>query len=135
MFGKRFVDTNVLLYALMDSSSEKVSKARSLISIPGLIISTQVINELAFNLLKKSKINESALVEIINTLFSEFQVVLIDKQIVIDASELRRKYSFSYWDSLIVASAIKNDCEILYSEDMQHGLIIRENLQLVNPFI
>jgi len=40
----------------------------------------------------------------------------------------------SFWDSLIVASALSADVDILYSEDMQNGLIIAEKLQIINTF-
>lgn len=56
-----------------------------------------------------------------------------DKTTLTKASELREKYSLSYWDSLIVASALTADCEILYSEDMQDGLRVEQRLDIVNP--
>jgi len=49
------------------------------------------------------------------------------------ASVLREKYKLSFWDSLVVASAHAGSCEILFSEDMQHGLRINA-LEIVNPF-
>ena len=49
------------------------------------------------------------------------------------ASEVRSRFYISYWDSLIVASALNNSCNILYSEDMQHNQII-EGLKIINPF-
>jgi predicted nucleic acid-binding protein len=50
------------------------------------------------------------------------------------AVKLRDRYSLSFWDSLIVASAVLGDAKILYSEDMQDGLIVENTLQIVNPF-
>ena len=50
------------------------------------------------------------------------------------ASELREAYSLSYWDSLIVATALEAGAAILYSEDMQDGLWINAQLQIINPF-
>ena len=44
------------------------------------------------------------------------------------------QYKFSYWDSLIIASALENECDTLYTEDMQDGLIIEGKLTIVNPF-
>jgi predicted nucleic acid-binding protein len=41
---------------------------------------------------------------------------------------------YSYWDSLIIASALKNNCSICYSEDMQHGQLIEDRLKVINPF-
>jgi predicted nucleic acid-binding protein len=48
--------------------------------------------------------------------------------------KLRDRYLISFWDSLIVASAVLGDATILYSEDMQDGLIINNSLQVINPF-
>jgi len=135
MSGKSFVVTNVLLYAMMESDNEKSSRAKSVLTKSNLILSIQVVNELAFNLLKKSNISESTLSDIIRILFEDFQVVVVDKQILFQALELRHKFSFSYWDSLIVSSAILSGCDILFAEDMQHGLTIHNQLQIVNPFI
>ena len=52
---------------------------------------------------------------------------------VLIASNIRQDYHFSYWDSLIVASALQNACKILYSEDMQHELKVYNQLQIRNP--
>ncbi len=49
-------------------------------------------------------------------------------------SDLRSRYPFSFWDGLIVASALSADAEVLYSEDMQNGLLIENSLKIVNPF-
>ena len=50
------------------------------------------------------------------------------------AFSLRSKYSLSFWDSLIVASALENNCTTLYSEDMQHQQVIDNQLTIINPF-
>jgi predicted nucleic acid-binding protein len=61
-------------------------------------------------------------------------VVEFNLKILESASNLRTQYSFSFWDSLIVASALAAEANILYSEDMQDGLIISNQLTLINPF-
>ena len=48
-------------------------------------------------------------------------------EIIYHASELREKYSFSFWDSHIIASALASQCGVLASEDMQDGLKIRHH--------
>ncbi len=53
---------------------------------------------------------------------------------VIKAIEIRGRYGFSYWDSLI-ATALLSGCSILYSEDMQHDQVIESTLKIINPFI
>ena len=56
------------------------------------------------------------------------------KETLLLASELRRRYSLSYWDSIIVASAVGAEASALYTEDLQHGLIVEERLRVLNPF-
>ena len=53
---------------------------------------------------------------------------------LLTAASLRSDYSFSYRDSLIIASAIHYQCHVLYSEDMQDGLFVYDDLQIINPF-
>ena len=48
------------------------------------------------------------------------------------ALELAREHGFAFYDALIVVAAIEADCDILYSEDMQHGRAIG-GLTIVNP--
>lgn len=51
-----------------------------------------------------------------------------------NSSNVRSRYNFSFWDSLIVACALAAGASILYSEDMQDGLVVDSQLQIVNPF-
>jgi predicted nucleic acid-binding protein len=48
---------------------------------------------------------------------------------------LAERYQLSVYDAMIVASALVAGCNRLYSEDMQHGLVIEDQLQVVNPFV
>jgi predicted nucleic acid-binding protein len=47
---------------------------------------------------------------------------------------LKKKYFYSYWDSLILASSLESGCTVVYSEDMQHGQVIEQTLTIMNPF-
>ena len=53
---------------------------------------------------------------------------------MLKASALREQHAFSFWDSLIVASALATNATVLYSEDMQDGLVVEKRLRIVNPF-
>ncbi|WP_287732004.1 PIN domain-containing protein [Microcystis sp. M090S1] len=97
-------------------------------------MSTQIINEVCAVLSKKAKITEVQIREIIQEFYDGCVVIQLDRNIILRASELRTQYSFSFWDSLIVASALAADASILCSEDMQDGLIISNQLTLINPF-
>ena len=50
------------------------------------------------------------------------------------AKNLIQKYDFQIFDSIIIASALEANCEILYSEDMQHNLIVNRQLKIINPY-
>lgn len=131
-----FVDSNIWLYALIESADPRHIAAKSAIKhIETPIISSQVISEVCVNLLKKAGQTEVFVQELVTSFYSEYEVVSLDKAILLKASELRLEYSFSYWDSMIVASALEASCDVLYSEDMQHSLLIEDRLKIVNPFI
>jgi predicted nucleic acid-binding protein len=44
------------------------------------------------------------------------------------------RYEFSFYDSVIVASALRAENDMLYTEDLQHGQVIEQQLKVVNPF-
>ncbi|APB35038.1 Putative nucleic-acid-binding protein, contains pilt domain [Gloeomargarita lithophora Alchichica-D10] len=49
--------------------------------------------------------------------------------------EINIRYGYSYWDSLIIATALQSNCNILYSEDMQHDQLIEGKLRIINPLL
>jgi predicted nucleic acid-binding protein len=112
----------------------KHNLATALTSRENILISTQIINEVCSVLSKKAKISEIQIRQIIQEFYDGCLVIQLDRNIILRASELRTQYSFSFWDSLIVASALASEANILYSEDMQDGLIISNQLTLINPF-
>ena len=62
-----------------------------------------------------------------------YTVVPLDEATLLKASELREQHSFSFWDSLIISSALLAGVPVLYSKDMQDGFEI-EGTRIVNPF-
>ncbi len=134
-----FLDTNIWLYAFLLSEDEQEQKkstiAKNLIKIQDIVISTQVINEVCVNLIRKSILDEQRLSNLIISFYSKYKVVAFNCNILLEASQLRNQYNFSYWDSLIIASALSVNAQCLYSEDMQHGLIVSKKLEIINPFL
>jgi len=138
MTGKpiAFIDTNIWLYALLDTGeTEKSSRAKELLAENGLVLSVQVINEICVNLIKKADFTEEQISQLIEAIYEKYPIVEMDESILLTASQLRQEYAFSFWDSMIAASALAADAEILYSEDMQDGLVIRKTLQIKNPLV
>lgn len=131
-----FVDTNVWLYAFVEAGDvNKSALARKLLQEIEPFISSQVINEVSVNLLRKARFSEEQIRQLIEAFFEKYPVIESSRTIFLSASTLRQQYSLSYWDSLIVASALQAGVSILYSEDMHAGLIVNGQLQIVNPFV
>jgi len=128
-----FLDSNIILYAFQNEP-KKQNIARSLMNQELSVISNQVVAEVCYNLIKKSNYSNEEVEGVTNALYYSFKVVSNDKSTFIKAIDIRKKYSFSFWDSLIVASAIENDIECLYSEDMQSGFKC-EGMEIINPFL
>ncbi len=136
MKDKIFIDTNIWLYAFMEQDFQKSLVARKIINenTGQICLSTQVLNEICINLLKKANYSEEEVKILIENLNETYKIYPLKVKDCIKASEIRDKFYISYWDSLIIASAINNECHILYSEDLQHNQVIK-NLKIVNPLI
>jgi len=138
MKDRIFIDTNVLVYIhLFDEESQDKRKAlQNLLHRridAELIINVQVINEF-YNVLLRKNIEDNVIQEKIHSQLETCSASELSLKTVFSAWKLREKYKYSYWDSLILASALENSCSILYSEDMQHGQVIEDNLKIINPF-
>ncbi|CDH44007.1 PIN domain-containing protein [Candidatus Contendibacter odensensis] len=131
------VDTNLWFYALARPAASDLGKhlaAQKLIfDLNQPLITPQIINEVSANLLRKQKWSEQQLRQLIGELQVRCQLFRPEEDWCEQASILRERYGFSFWDSLIVASAQAADCDTLFSEDMQHGLRIN-SLEIINPF-
>jgi predicted nucleic acid-binding protein len=136
-----FIDSNIWLYGLMtDPSADREEETRkrsiaiALTNTEGIIISTQVINEVCSVLSRKAAFNEDQLKQVVQEFYSGCLITNFNLTILLNASDLRIQYGFSFWDSLIVASALSVNATNLYSEDMQDGLIVSNSLEIKNPF-
>lgn len=130
-----FIDSNVWIYLLVsEQDTQKRTVARALIEGKRFFISTQVIGEVCVSLLRKGALAEHEVRGSINSFYRNHSVMTIDQQTLLAASDLRTRYSLSFWDSLIVASALQSGAQILYTEDMRHGLEVDGQLRIVNPF-
>ena len=130
-----FIDTNIWLYSFIETQDrEKTYVAKSIVKQKLITVSTQIINEVCVNLIKKTQFPEQDIEKLIESFYETYSIIEINKQILLKASQLRINHTFSFWDSLVVASALYSSMDILYSEDMQHGFIIENGLKIVNPF-
>lgn len=130
-----FVDSNIWLYALLDMQEEQKRRAAAqIIAQASIVISTQVINEVCRNLLKAGSFTEAEITEYIESAYNRYRVIELTKDVLLQASALRGRYAFSFWDSMIMASALAANVPIVYSEDMQDQLLVENRLRIINPF-
>src|SRR5215470_13651096 len=78
--GLCFIDTNFWLYAFIPSQDpNKSAKAKALIQQSDIIISSQVINEICVNLIKKAQFDEPSIRQLVDSFYSKYNVVVINK--------------------------------------------------------
>jgi predicted nucleic acid-binding protein len=137
MSDKVLLDTNLWVYLYSKNPADKYEKVNTLFSsqIESLIMSTQILGELYNVLLKKKFRTQAQAQEIISQLIAGFDITEILATQVIEAIKINARYGYSYWDSLLVSTALLNNCSILYSEDMQHDQLIEGKLRIINPLI
>lgn len=133
-----FVDSNVWIYAATQSEGAPLDPrhdaARALIAGINPYISTQVINEVSINLIRKFKFSDAHIQALVRSFYQKYTVCQLDEDILLRASTLRTSYRFSFWDSIIVSTALQQQCRVLYIEDMGDNLVVDDTLTIVNPF-
>ncbi len=133
----RFVDTNVLLYAVSTTSSEgaKTTVARGILEADDLALSVQVLQEFYVQATRPGRSGRlsheqaALLVEA----WLRFRVLETTVALVREALDLRRRHRLSYWDAAIVEAARLLGCDTLLSEDLAHGRSY-DGVRVVNPF-
>ena len=138
MSGKRFLDTNVLIYSCDSSDSIKQQKALDLIaecSSRGTgLLSVQVLGEFFHaTVVRKKLLTADEAERAILAFHAAMAVVSVELQDVADAIAIHRKYQTRYWDSLILATAAHHGCGDVLSEDLNDGQTYNGVL-VSNPF-
>ena len=118
---KVFIDTNVLIYWVDDSTRADVVER---LLAQQSVISVQVLNEFANVLRKKRAMPLPDIQTLCTTLTDTCEVLDVSLHTHQTALALMARYNLSVVDANIVATTALADCAILYSEDMQDGLNI-----------
>jgi predicted nucleic acid-binding protein len=137
--GPVFIDTNILLYAHDLSAGGKNKIARKLVeelwqSEQGCL-SLQVLQEFYVNVTQKipKPLERDAARQIVSDL-AHWRIHIPDVEDLLQAIDLQIKHSLSFWDAMIVRSAVRMGCKELVSEDLNHGQSFGTVL-VINPFI
>ncbi|HUO77529.1 MAG TPA: PIN domain-containing protein [Thermodesulfovibrionales bacterium] len=136
--GKVFVDTNILVYAYDLSAGDKHRRAvdlmRDLWRGGGGMTSTQVLQEFFVTVTKKigKPIDVITAKEIVKD-FLKWKTVIVDGELILDAIDIHREHQYSFWDSVIIASAVEGGANTLLSEDLSDKHRIK-GIVIKNPF-
>lgn len=133
----RFVDTNVLVYAVSPASedADKRRKARDLLTDGELALSVQVLQEFYTQVTRPNRSDPLSSRQALDFLTSidAFPVLPITPDLFQAAVRISQRYRLSYWDSAIIAAASTMGCDAVYSEDLNtqqdYGGVV-----VVNPF-
>ncbi|MBC5823542.1 MAG: PIN domain-containing protein [Candidatus Eremiobacteraeota bacterium] len=137
MSDKRFIDTNILVYAHDATAGAKHERARALVESlwedRSGVLSTQVLQELRINLRRKA--NRPLSLRIVREIVADYlawEVQVNTGQAVLEALQIEERYGISFWDALIVAAAASAGASVLYSEDLSDGQRYGD-VRVVNP--
>ena len=132
----KFVDTNVLVYLFDADSPGKQARARELLREEGngIVVSAQVLGEFFVTVTRKLAVplSPEAAAQAIDA-FCQFRVQTLDSELVRSAVYRSQSSRLSYWDALIVESALIVGADVLFTEDLQDGQEI-DGMRVVNPF-
>ena len=132
---KSFIDSNVLIYWTDDSTRADVVEQ---LLVADASISIQVLNEFTNVLFKKRALQLKQIRKWCDTLLDVCEVHELSVKTHSLALQLMSKYKLSFYDANIVSAAGLAGCDVLYSEDMQDGLVVRfpdkTSLSIRNPF-
>jgi len=128
------LDTNVIVYCHSNDEPDKQKTATSLFSLYP-VISTQVLSEYINVVKRKLKLPKD---EIMDVCLQNIEMCILQPVSLTTlkyARNLLDRYDFQLFDSIIVASALEANCHTLYSEDLHHGLVVENQMKIINPFI
>ncbi|MCU7936921.1 MAG: PIN domain-containing protein [Candidatus Thiodiazotropha sp. (ex Dulcina madagascariensis)] len=139
MSDKVFVDTNILIYAYDRASAEKRKNAAEAVKVlwnqGNGVLSTQVLQEFYVNVTRKigHPVSPDRARSIIAT-YLAWRVEVIRPDHVLQASEIQERHKISFWDAMIVVSAMQSGAAKILTEDLNHGQLI-EGVLVENPFM
>ena len=137
MAAMRFVDTNVLLYAISTQPAEsgKAAKAQEVLTSRDLMLSVQVLQEFYVQATRKNRADALRHDEAVGFIHSwrRFPIHDITLAVLEAALAIKERYQLSYWDAAIIAAAQEGNCSEVLSEDMNDGQNYG-GVKVVNPF-
>ncbi len=133
----RFVDTNVLLYAVstVPEEAEKKRIAKSVLTGSDIVLSAQVLQEFYTQATRPSRLGALSHLQAVGYIrpLQRFHIEEITVDLVLRALTIRERFGVSYWDAAILAAAQITGCDVVYSEDLSHTQDY-DGIRVENPF-
>lgn len=136
--AKAFLDTDCIIHLYSGDASPKPATVRQLVDTIGtknIVVSTQVLQEFCNICLQQYNLPAAGVLKALSELLAAFRISGNDVETVIEAVYLAEQYGCSFNDGHILAAALQSSCEVLYTEALEHGLLVEERMRVINPFI
>ena len=133
----RFVDTNVLLYAVSEVPEEagKRARAREVLTEPDLAASVQVLQEFYHQATRPTRtrsLSANRALQFLEPILL-FRIQTMTMDVFLEAVAISRRFRLSFWDGAILAAARTLGCDAVYSEDLGSEQDY-DGLRVINPF-
>lgn len=132
-----FLDTNILLYSISRSpeEAEKRAQAITLLERDDCALSVQALQEFYVQATRPTRADPlpHEIAAGLIRAWGRFRVQETTVALVHAALDLKARCGFSYWDAAIVAAAVAQGCDTLFTEDLSHGQVV-EGVRIVDPF-
>jgi len=134
MNGRAFIDTNILVYLYSLQEPDKRNICIAELDKYTRVVSTQILNELSNVLFKKYRLKADDVRKHVENVKRLAEISAVELSTIDKAITLQGRYGFSYYDCLMLTSALDEDCEVVLTEDLSDGQIVYGRLKIVNPF-
>jgi predicted nucleic acid-binding protein len=127
----------VLIYSISVAPENAAKRARAqlLIDDGDFALSVQVLQEFytqATRVTRPDRISHGDALALVDA-WCRFPVQETTLALLHHGFEMQARHRFSHWDSMIVAAARAQGCEVLWTEDMDDGRIV-DGMRIANPF-
>ncbi len=130
--GGEFLDTNVLVYAF---STDPRTKAAEQLLAKGCLVSLQGLNEFTNVARRKLGMEWNEIRDALGSIRVLCPTILpMDAETQADGLAVAERYGLAFYDALMIAAALRAECSVFWSEDMQDGLVVDGRLRITNPF-
>lgn len=132
--GRAFVDTNVLVYLYSNDDHAKRERAYQMLDAYPCMTSVQVMTEFASVCTRKTDMPTHLIDRAMQKIGTRYCYICdVSMDTLSSALGIRERFGYSYYDSIVIASAACHRCSYLFSEDLRDGQMV-DGVEIVNIF-